>query len=69
MVTDGRLDLRPIVTARYGLEATRDAIAKSTERTDGKILAKSSWEVVAWGGGSGNAARCTRHQLTDSEGR
>jgi hypothetical protein len=28
------------VTARYELEATVDAIAKSTERADGKILVK-----------------------------
>jgi threonine dehydrogenase-like Zn-dependent dehydrogenase len=40
MVAAGRLDLSPIVTARYGLEATVDAIAKSMERTDGKILVK-----------------------------
>jgi threonine dehydrogenase-like Zn-dependent dehydrogenase len=40
MVAAGRLDLSPIVTSRYGLEATVDAIAKSTERTDGKILVK-----------------------------
>jgi threonine dehydrogenase-like Zn-dependent dehydrogenase len=40
MVAAGRLDLSPIITARYGLEDTVDAIAKSTERTDGKILVK-----------------------------
>ena len=40
LVASGRLDLSPIVTARYGLEATVDAIAKSIERTDGKILVK-----------------------------
>ena len=40
MVAAGRLDLSPIVTARYGLEETLDAIAKSTERADGKILVK-----------------------------
>jgi len=40
MVAAGRLDLSPIVTARYGLADTVDAIAKSTERTDGKILVK-----------------------------
>jgi threonine dehydrogenase-like Zn-dependent dehydrogenase len=42
LVASGRLDLSPIVTARYGLEATVDAIAKSIERTDGKILVKPS---------------------------
>ena len=42
MVAAGRLDLSPIVTARYGLEETLDAIAKSTERADGKILVKPS---------------------------
>jgi threonine dehydrogenase-like Zn-dependent dehydrogenase len=40
LVASGRLDLSPIVTARYDLDATVDAIAKSIERTDGKILVK-----------------------------
>jgi threonine dehydrogenase-like Zn-dependent dehydrogenase len=40
IVAAGRLDLSPIITSRYGLEATVDAIAKSTERSDGKILVK-----------------------------
>jgi hypothetical protein len=40
MVAAGRLDLSPIVTSRYGLDATVEAIAKSTERADGKILVK-----------------------------
>lgn len=38
LVASGRLDLSPIVTARYHLEKTVDAIAKSTERADGKIM-------------------------------
>jgi threonine dehydrogenase-like Zn-dependent dehydrogenase len=40
MVAAGRLDLSPIITARYGLEDTVDAIARSAERADGKILVK-----------------------------
>ena len=40
LVAAGRLDLSPIVTARYGLEDTVDAIIKSTDRSDGKILVK-----------------------------
>jgi len=40
LVAAGRLDLSPIITARYGLDETVDAIAKSTRRTDGKILVK-----------------------------
>jgi threonine dehydrogenase-like Zn-dependent dehydrogenase len=40
LVAAGRLDLSPIITARYTLSETVDAIAKSTERTDGKILVK-----------------------------
>ena len=40
LVAAGRLDLSPIITARYSLDETLDAIAKSTERTDGKILVK-----------------------------
>ena len=40
MVAAGRLDLSPIITARYGLGETKDAIAKSINRTDGKILVK-----------------------------
>ena len=38
MVASGRLDLSPIVTARYGLDDVVEAIAQSTKRTDGKIL-------------------------------
>jgi threonine dehydrogenase-like Zn-dependent dehydrogenase len=40
LVAAGRLDLSPVITARYGLEETVDAVAKSVERTDGKILVK-----------------------------
>jgi threonine dehydrogenase-like Zn-dependent dehydrogenase len=40
LVAAGRLDLSPIITARYDLEDTVEAIAKSTKRTDGKILVK-----------------------------
>jgi len=40
LVAAGRLDLRPIITARYGLQDTVNAIARSVERTDGKILVK-----------------------------
>ncbi len=38
MVASGRLDLSPIITARYELEDTVNAIAQSTARTDGKIM-------------------------------
>ena len=38
LVASGRLDLSPIVTARYTLDRTVDAIAKSVDRTDGKII-------------------------------
>ncbi len=40
MVASGRLDLSPIITARYKLSDTVDAIARSVSRTDGKILVK-----------------------------
>ena len=40
LVAAGRLDLSPIITARYRLADTVDAIAKSTERADGKIMVK-----------------------------
>ena len=40
LVASGRLDLSPIITARYGLEETVAAIARSTKRADGKILVK-----------------------------
>jgi len=40
LVASGRLDLSPIITARYDLEGVVDAIAKSTERTDGKIMVR-----------------------------
>ena len=38
MVAAGRLDLSPMVTSRYELPQTVDAIAKATERKDGKII-------------------------------
>ncbi len=38
LVASGRLDLSPIVTARYKLDQTVDAIAKSVTRTEGKIM-------------------------------
>jgi hypothetical protein len=40
MVAAGRLDLSPIITARYKLDDVVDAIVKSGERADGKILVK-----------------------------
>jgi threonine dehydrogenase-like Zn-dependent dehydrogenase len=40
MVASGRIDLSPIITSKYGLEDTVAAIAKSIDRTDGKILVK-----------------------------
>ena len=43
MVAAGRLDLSPIITARYKLDEAVDAIARSTSRTDGKILVKPNW--------------------------
>jgi threonine dehydrogenase-like Zn-dependent dehydrogenase len=42
LVASGRLDLSPVITARYGLEQTIDGIARSAERTDGKIMIKPS---------------------------
>jgi len=38
LVASGRLDLSPIITAHYNLADTVAAIAKSTQRTDGKIM-------------------------------
>ncbi len=43
MVASGRLDLSPIITARYKLDDTVDAIAKATERRDGKIMVRPQW--------------------------
>jgi len=40
LVASGRLDLSPIITSRYGLDQAVDAIARSGERRDGKILVK-----------------------------
>jgi threonine dehydrogenase-like Zn-dependent dehydrogenase len=40
LVAAGRLDLSPIITARYKLDQAVDAIARSTARADGKILVK-----------------------------
>ncbi len=43
MVASGRLDLSPIITTRYNLAETVDAIAKATERRDGKIMVRPQW--------------------------
>lgn len=40
MVAAGRLDLSEIITARYTLDNVVDAIGRSTQRTDGKIMVK-----------------------------
>jgi len=40
LVASGRLDLSPIITARYDLDGAVDAIARSGDRTDGKIMVK-----------------------------
>jgi threonine dehydrogenase-like Zn-dependent dehydrogenase len=44
LVAAGRLDLSPIITARYKLEDTVDAIARATKREDGKIMVKPNWK-------------------------
>ncbi len=38
LVSSGRLDLSPILTASFGLDQAVSAIARSTERRDGKIV-------------------------------
>jgi threonine dehydrogenase-like Zn-dependent dehydrogenase len=38
LVASGRLDLSPIITARYNLAQVVDAIARSGSRSDGKIM-------------------------------
>ncbi|HHJ07034.1 MAG TPA: alcohol dehydrogenase [Anaerolineae bacterium] len=38
MVASGRLDLSPIITARYNLDDAVAAIAQATQRKDGKIM-------------------------------
>lgn len=40
LVATGRIDLSSIITARYGLQETLQAIERSTSRSDGKILVK-----------------------------
>ncbi len=40
LVASGRLDLSPIITAHYPLDKAVDAIARSGDRKDGKILVK-----------------------------
>lgn len=40
MVSSGRLDLRAIVTSRYSLDQVVDAIARSTDRSDGKVMVR-----------------------------
>jgi len=40
MMASGLVDMMPIVTARYDLEGVVDAIIKSGDRTDGKIMVK-----------------------------
>jgi threonine dehydrogenase-like Zn-dependent dehydrogenase len=38
MVASGRLDLSPMITARYNLDKAVDAIIKGTKRVDGKVM-------------------------------
>jgi len=38
LVASGRLDLSPIITARFNLDDVVKAIAQSTTRSDGKIM-------------------------------
>ncbi|MBN2495580.1 MAG: alcohol dehydrogenase catalytic domain-containing protein [Deltaproteobacteria bacterium] len=40
LVASGRLDLSPIITARFGLDEAKQAIGRCTERCDGKIMVK-----------------------------
>ena len=40
LVAAGRLDLSPIITARYDLDEAVDAIARATKREDGKIIVR-----------------------------
>ena len=40
MLASGRLDLHPVITARYALDDVVQAIGRSTERRDGKILVR-----------------------------
>jgi threonine dehydrogenase-like Zn-dependent dehydrogenase len=40
LMASGLIDMTPIITSRYDLVDTIDAIAKSTERADGKIMVK-----------------------------
>ena len=41
LVASGRLDLSPIITARFPLERGVEAIQQATKREDGKILIKA----------------------------
>ncbi len=43
MVASGRLDLSPIITARYPLDDAVEAIARLTKREDGKIMIHPDW--------------------------
>jgi len=43
MVASGRLDLSPIITARYALDDAVEAIARLTKREDGKIIIHPDW--------------------------
>ncbi len=42
LVAAGRLDLRPMISARFGLEQVVDALDRSRHRTDGKLLITGS---------------------------
>jgi len=41
LVASGRLDLSPIITARYDLDSVVDGIAQASERRDGKIMVRA----------------------------
>jgi threonine dehydrogenase-like Zn-dependent dehydrogenase len=42
MMAAGQIDMTPIITSRYDLDGALEAIIKSGDRTDGKILVKPS---------------------------
>jgi threonine dehydrogenase-like Zn-dependent dehydrogenase len=40
LMASGRLDMRPIITSRFGLESATSAVARASERRDGKVMVK-----------------------------
>ena len=40
LMASGRVDMRPIITSRFGLDSAPDAVVRASQRRDGKVMVK-----------------------------